>query len=52
MRDHTKIEAWWLADDLTVAVYERTRSFPQRRDLLVNESLQRAAYSLPDNIVE
>src|SRR5216110_3079478 len=28
MRDYTKIEAWKLADDLTVAVYERTRSFP------------------------
>ena len=29
MRDYTKIEAWRLADDLTVAVYERTRSFPK-----------------------
>lgn len=28
MRDYTKIEAWKLADDLTVAVYERTRTFP------------------------
>jgi hypothetical protein len=25
MRDYTKIEAWRLADDLTIAVYERTR---------------------------
>ncbi|PYL67152.1 MAG: four helix bundle protein, partial [Verrucomicrobia bacterium] len=29
MRDYTKIEAWRLADDLTVAVYERTRLFPR-----------------------
>ena len=29
MRDFTKIEAWRLADDLTVAVYERTRTFPR-----------------------
>ena len=25
MRDYTKIEAWKLADNLTVAIYERTR---------------------------
>ena len=31
MRDYTKIEAWRLGDDLTVAVYERTRSLPERR---------------------
>jgi hypothetical protein len=29
MTDYTKIEAWRLADDLTVSVYERTRSFPR-----------------------
>lgn len=27
MRDYTKIEAWRLADDLTVSIYERTRAF-------------------------
>jgi hypothetical protein len=29
MRDYTKIEAWKLADDLTVAVYQATQSFPR-----------------------
>ena len=29
MRDYAKIEAWRLADDLTVAVYETSRSFPR-----------------------
>lgn len=29
MRDYTKIDAWKLADDLTVAIYERTRTFPK-----------------------
>jgi hypothetical protein len=29
MRDYTKIEAWKLADDLTVAVYKATKSFPK-----------------------
>ena len=29
MKDYTKIEAWKLADDLTVAVYQATQSFPR-----------------------
>ena len=29
MRDYTKIEAWKLADDLTVAVYKATKGFPK-----------------------
>ncbi len=39
MRDYTKIEAWRLADDLTVAVYERHTVLAQRRDLWTNESI-------------
>ena len=29
MRDYTKIGAWKLADDLTVAIYQATKSFPR-----------------------
>ena len=29
MRDFRKIEAWPLADDLAVAVYEATKAFPK-----------------------
>jgi hypothetical protein len=29
MRDFRKIEAWQLADDLAVAVYEATKGFPK-----------------------
>jgi len=29
MRDYTKIEAWKLADDLTVVIYQRTQFFPR-----------------------
>jgi len=29
MRDYKKIDAWKLADDLTVAVYGTTRAFPR-----------------------
>ena len=52
MRDYTKIEAWRLADDLTVAVYERTRSFPREQIYGLTSHLRRAAYSVPANIVE
>ena len=52
MRDYTKIEAWKLADDLTVAVYERTRTFPREEIYGLTSQLRRASYSVPANIVE
>jgi four helix bundle protein len=52
MRDYTKIEAWRLADDLIVAVYEGTRSFPREEIYGLTSQLRRAAYSVPANIVE
>src|SRR6266436_4637977 len=52
MRDYTKIEAWKLADDLTVAIYERTRLFPREEIYGLTSQLRRAAYSVPANIVE
>ncbi|MBA3832905.1 MAG: four helix bundle protein [Chthoniobacterales bacterium] len=52
MRDYTKIEAWKLVDDLTVAVYERTRSFPKVEMYGLTSQLRRASYSVPANIVE
>jgi len=52
MRDYRKIEAWKLADDLTVAIYERTRTFPREEVYGLTSQLRRAAYSVPANIVE
>ena len=52
MRDYTKIEAWRLADDLTVAIYEATRVFPKDELYGLTSQLRRAAYSVPANIVE
>jgi four helix bundle protein len=52
MRDYTKIEAWRLADDLTVAVYERTRDFPKDEMYGLTSQVRRASYSVPANIVE
>jgi four helix bundle protein len=52
MRDYTKIDAWRLADDLTVAIYTRTRSFPKEEIYGLTSQLRRASYSVPANIVE
>ena len=52
MRDYTKIEAWKLADYLTVAVYEQTRTFPREEIYGLTSQLRRASYSVPANIVE
>jgi four helix bundle protein len=50
MRDYTKIEAWKLADDLTVAVYQATHSFPREEIYGLTSQLRRASYSVPANI--
>lgn len=52
MRDYTKILAWQKADDLTVAVYAATKSFPREEVYALTSQIRRAAYSVPGNIVE
>ena len=52
MRDYTKINAWKAADDLTVAVYQFTRGFPEKEVYSLTRQLRRAAYSVPSNIAE
>jgi four helix bundle protein len=52
MRDYKKIDAWKLADDLTVAVYGTTRAFPRDELYGLTSQLRRAASSVPANIAE
>ena len=52
MRDYTKIKAWQLADDLTVAIYKATGAFPREEQYALTSQLRRAAYSVPSNIAE
>ena len=52
MRDYRKIEAWHLADDLTVAIYQKTQGFPKEELYGVTSQIRRAAYSVPSNIAE
>jgi four helix bundle protein len=52
MRDFRKIKAWQLADDLAVAVYEVSKSFPREEIYGITSQIRRAASSVPANIVE
>jgi four helix bundle protein len=52
MRDYRKIEAWRLADDLTVQIYERSRTFPKEELYGLTSQLRRASFSVPANIAE
>lgn len=52
MRDFTKIEAWRLADDLAVAVYQQTRSFPREELYGLTSQIRRSCSSVAANITE
>ena len=52
MRDCRKIKAWQLADDLAVAVYEKTRQFPREERYGLTDQLRRSAVSVAANICD
>jgi four helix bundle protein len=52
MREYTKIGAWKRSDDLTVSVYETTRTFPTEERYGLTSQIRRSAASVAANIVE
>ena len=51
-RDFKKIKAWQYADDLSVLIYNKSKSFPKEEIYGIISQLRRAAVSVPTNIAE
>jgi four helix bundle protein len=52
MRDHTKLRAFELADQLAICVYQGTSGFPRAEMFGLTAQLRRGAVSIASNIVE
>ena len=52
MRDHTKLRAFELANEVAILIYRTTREFPKEEIYGLTSPMRRAAISVPSNIVE
>jgi len=52
MRDHTKLRAFELADEMALLVYKVTKGFPKEEVYGITSQMRRSAVSAASNIVE
>jgi four helix bundle protein len=52
MRDHAKLRAFELADEVAILTYSETRNFPKDEMYGLTSQTRRSAVSVPSNIVE
>jgi four helix bundle protein len=52
MRNHEKLRAFELADELVLLIYQMTRKFPRHEQFGLTSQLRRAVVSIASNIVE
>lgn len=52
MRDHSKLRAFELADELVLLIYEVSKKFPKDEIYGLTSQMRRASVSIPSNIVE
>jgi len=52
MRDHHRLRAFELADELAMMIYQATRKFPRDEMYGLTSQMRRAVVSVPSNIVE
>ena len=52
MRDHTKLRAFEMADEVALLVYQLTAGFPREEMYGLTSHMRRTAVSVPSHIVE
>ena len=52
MRDHTKLRAFELSDEVAFLIYQATSKFPKEEIYGLTSQMRRSAVSVPSNIVE
>ena len=50
MRDHTKLRAFELADEVVILIYQTTKTFPRNEMYGLISQMRRAAVSVPSNL--